>query len=456
MRKNKKAFVFFLSIVVMIVFCLSRKIESIPEGIGLSDQEMALALLIFAVLNWLVESVPIAVTGLLTISLAPFTGLLEYTEAVALSFGDTTFMFFLGVLLLSVAFQQTNLGKWISEKIFCVFGTSVSRIVLGIMLAGMLLAMWVTEVAAAAIVFPIVMSVLEKQQERADYLVLGRAMTMAVAWGCAMGGVATPIATGANVVAVSYLKDYGGVSIGFFQWMRIGIPISFSLLAVGWWILTRKMHHIEVQGWERQNISLGKREKKLLAIFVLAIIFWICGEQIGVSSHQVALLAALALFLPGIQIVDWKNVISSISWDSIILICSGILLGELLYRYGVAESIAEFIFVKSLLQMHPFVSSAYIVLSVSLLKVLFSSNTVCGVVLIPILITLAKQTGQSSWNLVAPCVFSSALSFLLITSSPVNVIPYSARLFSQKDMLRYGSLMTFMSAVIIGFWLTVL
>lgn len=201
---------------------------------------------------------------------------------------------------------------------------------------------------------------------------------------------------------------------------------------------------------------ISRKELFLIADFALAIFLWVTGDWIGLSSHHVALLAGLALFLPGIEVLDWKETVRSISWDSIILICAGIVLGDVLYQYGVAEWMANLLFVPGLLQQGLFLTGAYIVLTVSVLKILFSSNTVAGVILVPIMITLAGQLSVSAWALVAPCIFSSALSFIVITSSPVNVIPYASGYFTPGDMARRGVIMTVLAAVIIAFWLTLL
>lgn len=201
---------------------------------------------------------------------------------------------------------------------------------------------------------------------------------------------------------------------------------------------------------------MSRKEAFLVADFALAIFFWVAGEQLGLSSHHVALMAGLALFLPGIEVLDWKDAVRSISWDSIILICAGIVLGDVLYEYGVAEWMANLLFVPGLLQKGLFLTGFYIVLTVSVLKILFSSNTVAGVILVPIMITLAGQLNASAWAFVAPCIFSSALSFIVITSSPVNVIPYASGCFTPGDMARRGVVMTVVAAVVIAFWLAVL
>ena len=102
-----------------------------------------------------------------------------------------------------------------------------------------------------------------------------------------------------------------------------------------------------------------------------------------------------------------------------------------------------------------FVRGFVIVLMVSVLKILFSSNTVSGIVLVPIMISLANANGLSPWGLVAPCIFTSALSLIVISSSPVNVIPYASKAFTPKDMAKYGVIMTLLTAVIIGFFMMV-
>lgn len=131
------------------------------------------------------------------------------------------------------------------------------------------------------------------------------------------------------------------------------------------------------------------------------------------------------------------------------------MIGDVLYSSGLAEKMANIFFVPSLLENGILIRDIYIVISVSILKILFSSNTVSGVVLVPIMLSVAAANSLSPWGLVAPCIFSSALSLIVVSSSPVNVIPYSSKAFSPKDMALYGIVMTIMTALIIGGWLTV-
>lgn len=416
-------------------------------------QIKAAVILIFALVNWIVETIPVAVTSLMVIAFIPCSGIMTFSQAIEGSFGNSLFAFFLGTLILSVAFSQTNLGRLIAIGLSAVFGKTPKAMVFAVMLSGLLLAMWVTEVAAAAIIFPIALSIVNQINDKEKRAWFGKAMMLAVAWGCAFGGVATPIATGANLIALSYLEEYCGIHITFLQWMAIGIPISLTLLAAGWFILGMLIEDNRVLQVKEEKVLYSSREKKLTVVFLAAVFLWVVGNKLGVGSHYVALVAAIVLFLPGIEVLHWKKTMSAISWDSIMLICSGVLIGDFLYQCGLAEMVADLFFIPSLLRQGIVLSGIYIVLTVAVLKIMFSSNTVTGVVLIPVMITLSEKVHMSPWQLVAPCIFSSALSLIIVTSSPVNVIPYSAKYFTPMDMVKYGVPMTLVSAVVIGIWL---
>lgn len=454
--KKYKKWILYASIAMMFLV-----IKISPSSIQIGGYRLnglqinATAILLFALINWIMETIPVAVTALVVIVVVPFAGIMTFAEAIQGSFGNTIFAFFLGALILSEAFSQTNLGKQIAMGMFRIFGKTPRAIIFAIMLSGLVLAMWVTEVAAAAIVFPIALSIVEQIEDREMKRNFGKAAMLAVAWGCAFGGVATPIATGANLIALSYLEEYCGIGISFMQWMKIGVPISLTFLVAGWLLLSGLIKDNTEISIDENKIPLGPQEKKLIAVFLTAVTLWIFGNCLKFSSHHVALSVAIVLFLPGVDVLQWKKTMSSLSWDSIMLICAGVLIGDLLYQCGLAKIMADVFFVPEFLQKGILVTSIYIVLTVAVLKIMFSSNTVTGVVLVPIMIMLAGKVGLSPWQMVAPCIFSSALSLIIITSSPVNVIPYSAKYFTAGDMLKYGIPMTVISAIVVGFWLSV-
>ena len=136
---------------------------------------------------------------------------------------------------------------------------------------------------------------------------------------------------------------------------------------------------------------------------------------------------------------------------------AGLSLGLMIFNTGAARWVAHVLLgniglVPALLL--PFV----VVIGVALLHLLFSSNTVTGSIIIPILIALAQDLGIDPWAIAAPAAFTSSLAFVLVTESPTNVIPYAAGYFSVRDMAKVGVWMTLVAAmcvtvsiVVVGF-----
>ena len=78
---------------------------------------------------------------------------------------------------------------------------------------------------------------------------------------------------------------------------------------------------------------------------------------------------------------------------------------------------------------------------------MFSSNTVTGIIIVPLLIALAKALGINPVLLAIPAGITASLAYILVTSTPTNVIPYSAGYFSIADMAKAGLVMTVVSCV---------
>ena len=170
------------------------------------------------------------------------------------------------------------------------------------------------------------------------------------------------------------------------------------------------------------------------------------GGQIDPPPHAVALGGGLLLFLPGLRVMEWKEAQRDMDWGGVILIVAGLSLGVMVFETGAARWLAQVLlgrlaFVPGVLQ--PFI----IVLAVAALHLLFSSNTVTGAIIMPILIALAQDLGLDVWAVAAPAAFTSSLAFILVTESPTNVLPYSAGYFSIRDMARVGIVMTLAAAV---------
>ena len=437
------------------------------ETIALTTQGKAcLAILLFAITLWVTEALPFAVTSLFVLLLIPIFGIADYESVVSGGFGNPIITFFIGVSILSAGFTHSGLGTRLVLLVLRMVGTRTDRVLLGFLVVGAMLSMWITDMAVAAMMMPLGVGVLRDAGLKPLESNFGRALMIACAYGPLIGGVGTPAGTGVNPIALSYLRELAGLDISFVRWMMFGVPAVVMMLPLGWIVLLKvfppEIEHlpIGVDEIDRQLQALGPPkpvEVKTLGVFALTITLWLTapllssltGGVVNPPLQAVGLFGGIALFLPGVNVLTWKQAQRDVDWGGVVLIVAGLSLGLVVFETGAARWLAQ-IMLGNIGSVPGLVQPFVIVLGVAGLHLLFSSNTVTGSIIMPILIALAQDLGLDVWTLAAPAAFTSSLAFILVTESPTNVVPYSAGFFSIRDMAKSGILMTLAAAVCVA------
>ena len=458
---------FLAALAVMAAVLLLPAPEAIqtPKGpLALSVQgKAALAVLALAVVLWATEAIPFAVTGLLALVLLVMTRVAPLNDLVAWGFGNTIIVFFLGVLLFSAAIAETDLLKRLTTWVLYHLGHRPRAIILAFIVVGAMLSAWITDMAVAAMLMPIGVSILRDAKVEPLKSNFGRALMIACAWGPLIGGVATPAGCGPNPLTMQYLKELGGIEFSFTDWMLVGFPATLLMIPLGWLVLVKVFPpepldlKLAAEDCRRRFEEFGPlkwREIAALLIFALMVALWVFPKPIQnltggridyLDIRFVAIACACLFFLPGIGVITWKRAEASVSWGGLILIVTGLALGKAIHATGAAAWLAYVAFHK-LGSLHPVLMVFAVVLGVSLMKVMFSSNTVTGAIMVPLLIALATSLGLDPKLVAIPAGITASLAFILVTSTPTNVIPYSAGYFTIGDMVKAGLIMTIVSS----------
>ena len=468
--KDYKKLVFaLLALLVLITIILLPEPGDITtendEIISLSAAGKAsLAVLAMAVILWMTEAIPFAVTGLLAVVVLVITKAVLFKEAVQDGFGNSIILFFVGVLIFSAAIAQTNLLKRFTSLLLFHLGHKPKAIILAVLVTGAMLSAWITDMAVAAVLLPIGVTILKDAKVEPLKSNFGKALMISCAWGPLIGGIATPAGCGPNPLTMGFLRDLAGINFTFLDWMAIGFPAAILMLPCAWLVLLKvfpiekinlRIAEEDLHAKFKQMGPLQMKEIFTFVVFALTIFLWIAAPWIkewtgGVIDYLdisfVAIGCACLLFLPGIEVMSWKKAESAIEWGGVILVVSGLSLGMAIYKTGAAEWLAWVAFGRIGL-LHPILIVFVVVLGVSLMKVLFSSNTVTGIIMVPLLIALAKNLGLDPVLMAIPAGITSSLAFILVTSTPTNVIPYSSGYFSISDMVKAGLWMTIFSSV---------
>jgi sodium-dependent dicarboxylate transporter 2/3/5 len=447
--------------------------------------KLCLGLLAVAILFWVTEVLPFHVTALGAMLLMPLLGVTDgvevlkqggevvrisgvaqgYKEIVRISFGNDLVLFFLGVFLLSGAFTFTTLGKRMTLQMLRLIGVSTRRVVLGFLIMGTLVSMWVSDVGVAAILLPIGVGILRQAGCEPLKSNFGRALMIASCWGPIFGGIGTPAGCGPNPIAISFMRTFTGMEITFVDWMIIGVPASLVLIPFGWLLLmlmfppeirelpmTKDDIRSQLKGLGR----LSRQELGTILIFAVVISLWVfnpliarlTGGRVDLPISFVAILGGILLFLPPFRVLDQEKAAQAVSWDSIILIMASLGLGMMTYHTGAAKWLAV-VLLGGITSLSPVVLIFVVVMVVIFMKLFLASNTVTGIIIIPILISLAVSFGLHPWVLVAPAAFTSSLGIILITQTPTNIIPYTSGYFTIGDFAKSGLVMSVIMAVLI-------
>ena len=253
---------------------------------------------------WIFEPIPIPVTSLLPMAVFPVTGVLT-PEQVGASVGSPLIILLMGGFLLSRGMESTGAHHRVALTVVnLVGGQRPHRLVLGFMLAGALLSMWISNTASALMLMPVALAVLASCSDRGKLAV---PLLLGLAWSCSIGGLGTPIGTPPNLIFMQVYAENTGQTISFSEWMSWGVPVVLVLLPLAWWWVTRALP-------EEIGISLPEvgpwrsAERRVLIIFALTALAWITrAEPFGgwqawfglpnANDASVALLAVLVLFV---------------------------------------------------------------------------------------------------------------------------------------------------------------
>ena len=433
------------------------------DGAELTQQgRVVLGVLLFCLLLWIAEPIPFHIAGLVGMILLALLKAESFVNVVRLGFGNDTVLFFIGVLALSAAITKSGLGRRVSMLILRLTGNKTSNIILGFLVSGALIGMWITTLAAAAMLMPLARSIAEEEGLQPGKSRFGKALFIAVAWGALIGGAGSPAGGGANNLAIGFVRDTLNIEITFAGWMLYGVPCMLLLLLPAWWIL-RAFFKPEIQSIRRSSEALRQEfatlpkmthnERSTMIIFLLTVVLWLVSKPLGdwigvkIPTSLPAVLGACLFFVPGVTDIQWKDVESDISWSGILLIASGISLGMLVYQSGAAQWLAMLL-LGNIGTLPVLVQIISVILIVSILKLGLSSNTVTATVVIPIMIAVASQLGLSPLGIVMPAAMTLNIAFILVTSTPTSVIPYSTGYFSIADMAKSGVVMTLVAAPI--------
>ena len=425
-------------------------------------QQRIIAIFAFATLMWVFEVVPswatsVGIIGLMLLTTST-SGIkpmmyeaagepLPYKDIMA-TFADPVIMLFIGGFILAIAATKTGLDAQLAKVLLKPFGSKSVNVLLGFILITGVFSMFVSNTATAAMMLTFLTPVFKQLPPEGK----GRiALTLSIPVAANLGGMATPIGTPPNAIALKYLNDPAGLNLnlGFGEWVLFMLPLVIVLLFIGWILLrtifpfSQKTINLEIEG----GMKKGFQTWVVIVTFIVTVLLWMTDKLTGINSYTVALIPFVVFALTG---VINKYDLEEINWSVIWMVAGGFALGYGLNASGLAANAVESI---------PFGTwSPIVILLVSglicYLLSNFISNSATAALLMPILAVVCSGMGDKlaaiggTPTVLIGIAIAASSAMVLPISTPPNALAFSTNLVKQNDMVKIGIIMGIISMVL--------
>lgn len=421
---------------------------------GLSPAgHVALGIFLMASLFWILEPIPIYTTSLAVIFAQVLLlsdqslflqGLIrasggDYEAPSYQSFYATLahpiLILFLGGFSLAKAAEKYSLDRNLTRILLKPFGHSPVRVALGVMLVTGVLSAFMSNTATTAMMMTVALPIVAKVPAEDPFR---RLVALSIPVGANIGGIATPIGTPPNAVALAALSREG-VQVAFSTWMLIASPLVILAILASWWGMCR-MFRPTIQRFDLTIEGAFETSPKAMgcyAVFGATVLLWVTEKLHGIPSAVVAFLPMVSL--PALGILDKKD-IRSHAWEVLWLVAGGISLGLSLQQTGLAA------WMIGQVSWDAFPPSALVLLFALIGFVVANliSHTVSATILVPIAITLLagglETVGDALIIPIAVIGIIVSFSMILPISTPPNAIALASGLIETRDLARAGIL----------------
>lgn len=369
-------------------------------------------------------------------------------KSIMATFADPVIMLFIGGFVLAIAASKTGLDAVLAKVLLKPFGTKSENVLLGFLLITGLFSMFVSNTATAAMMLAFLTPVFKQLPPEGK----GRiALAMSIPVSANLGGMATPIGTPPNTIALKYLNDPEGLNmaLGFGEWMAFMAPLTILLLFISWFVIktifpfSQKTIKLEIEG----EMKKDRQTYIVIVTFFVTVLLWLTDKLTGINSYTVAMVPVAVFALTGVLT---KYDLEEINWSVLWMVAGGFALGYGLNASGLAANA-----VKSI----PFAEwSPVLILIVSGLVCYmlsnFISNSATAALLMPILAVVCTAMGDTLGSiggtatvLIGIAVAASSAMVLPI-STPPNALAFSTNYVKQNDMVKIGIIVGVISLAI--------
>jgi solute carrier family 13 (sodium-dependent dicarboxylate transporter), member 2/3/5 len=385
---------------------------------------------------WLSELIPLYATTLIlwvgtVLLLGPLDQRAFSLSRVLAGAVNPVLVLFFGGFVLSVAGAKHGVDAHIAAWMIRVSGGRRRALLFMTMAVTAVLSMWMLNTAAAAMMLATLRPLFAKETGDRSFRT---AMLVGLALGANFGGIATPIGTGPNLIAIGAVAARH--RLGFLDWMAFGVPVAAVMVALAYVILVRMYRvsgSVPVAGVAQRPLS--SKGWCVVVVFCVTVAVWLTEPVHGVPAAVTALTTAAVLF--GTRLLGAPD-LRAIGWDTLLLIAGGLTLGQVFDDSGLAKALSG---VANWGSLPPTVLLLGLVVACASVSAV-SSNTAAAAIMIQVAAGVSPSPATAI--LVA---LGASMGVPFVISTPPNAMVYGEGGLKPRDLIVPGTVLMVVGCV---------
>lgn len=403
---------------------------------------ITLLLLLFAIVMFVWERIPLALTAMIVCVALVLTGVLDAGEAFD-GFVNSNVILFVDMFIIGGALFQTGMAAEIGGQV-TRFAKTERQLVVAIMLITGLMSGVLSNTGTAAVLIPVVIGIAAKSGFARSRLLLP------IVFAAAMGGNLSLIGAPGNMIAQAELQE-NGMSFGFFEYGLVGLPILLVgilfVATIGFRLLPdHRTEEMAADSLIEVTASVPQWKKNAsLIVLVLTILGMVFEKQIGIRLHITGAIGAIVLILLGV--ISEEQAYRSIDAKTIFLFGGILSLATAMEKTGAGQVIAETVLSFTGPETPMFVFLLVIFL-LAVVMTNFMSNTATTALLVPISMSISNQIGADPRAVLMATVIGGSLAYATPIGMPANVMVLGPGKYTFMDYTKAGLPLIVVSTVV--------
>ena len=410
----------------------------------MSPSTITLLFLVFAIVMFVWEKIPLGLTAMICAIGLALTGVLDVSDAYA-GFVNSNVVLCVAMFVVGQALFETGMANKIGSLV-TRFAKTERQLIVAIMVIVGVMSGFLSNTGTAAVLIPVVIGIAAQSGYSRGKLL------MPLVFAAALGGNLSIIGAPGNLMGVNALNELG-IETGFFEYIGVGLPMLVAgilyFAVIGYKLLPdgNNLGDVEDDQFAVKDFSNVPKWKQItsLVVLIITIIAMIFEKQIGIALQVSASVAALFLILTGV--ISEKQALRSIDLKTVFLFAGSLALADALESSGAGSIIADTII--NLLGSNPspiFMLLVIFVVTCTLTN--FMSNTATTALMVPIAVSLAQGLGADPRAVVVATVIAGSCAYATPIGMPANTMVVGIGGYHFRDYVKAGLPLILVSFVI--------